>query len=67
MTATGTAKTTVWRWQERFLAEGAVETTLKPPPHQATHWTAQAMAKAAGLAVSTKQRIWKAHGLAPHR
>jgi hypothetical protein len=25
------------------------------------------MAKAAGLAVSTVQKIWKAHGLAPHR
>ena len=91
MAATGTAKTTVWRWQERFVEEGVdgllrdrtrppgkprvpddraakvVEMTLKPPPHQATHWTARAMAKTAGLAVSTVQRIWKAHGLAPHR
>jgi hypothetical protein len=25
------------------------------------------MAKAAGLAVATVQKIWKAHGLAPHR
>ncbi len=25
------------------------------------------MAKVAGLAVSTVQKIWKAHGLAPHR
>jgi hypothetical protein len=25
------------------------------------------MAKAAGLAVSTVQKIWKAHGFAPHR
>jgi transposase len=91
MAATGTAKTTVWRWQERFMAEGVdgvlrdktrppgkppvpderagnvVEMTLKPPPHEATHWTARAMAKAVGLAVSTVQGIWKAHGLAPHR
>jgi hypothetical protein len=41
--------------------------TLKPPPHEATHRTGRAMAKAAGLAVSTVQRIWKAHDLAPHR
>jgi len=91
MAATGTAKTTVWRWQERFVAEGVdgllrdktrppgkapvpakqvaelVRLTLAPPPHEATHWTAQAMAKVVGLAVSTVQNIWKAHGLAPHR
>ena len=41
--------------------------TRDPPPHEATHWTARAMAKAAGLAVATVQKIWKAHGLAPHR
>ena len=47
--------------------EEVVALTLKPPPHQATHWTAQAMAKACGLAVSTVQKIWRDHGLAPHR
>ena len=41
--------------------------TRDPPPHEATHWTARAMAKAVGLAVATVQKIWKAHGLAPHR
>ena len=44
-----------------------VRRTLAPPPHEATHWTARAMAAACGLAVSTVQTIWKAHGLAPHR
>jgi transposase len=44
-----------------------VRRTHEPPPHEATHWTARAMAKAAGLAVATVQKIWKAHGLAPHR
>ncbi|GMG85557.1 hypothetical protein LNKW23_47800 [Paralimibaculum aggregatum] len=44
-----------------------VRLTQAPPPHEATHWTARAMAKATGLAVSTVQKIWKAHGLAPHR
>jgi transposase len=91
MAETGTSKTTVWRWQARFMEEGVegllrdktrppgkppvaedktstvVAMTLKPPPHEATHWTARAMAKVAGLAVSTVQKIWKAHGLAPHR
>ena len=47
--------------------EQVVALTLKTPPHEATHWTAQAMARAAGLAVSTVQKIWRDHGLAPHR
>lgn len=47
--------------------EEVVRRTLAPPPHEATHWTARAMAEACGLAVSTVQNIWKAHGLAPHR
>ena len=37
------------------------------PPPDATHWTLRAMAKAVGLAASTVQGIWQAHGLAPHR
>ena len=44
-----------------------VEKTLHETPPEATHWTAQAMAKAMGLAASTVQKIWRAHGLAPHR
>ncbi|MEM9431920.1 MAG: IS630 family transposase, partial [Pseudomonadota bacterium] len=37
------------------------------PPHEATPWTARAMAKTTGRAVSTVQKIWNAHGLAPRR
>ena len=47
--------------------EEIVALTLKPPPHEATHWTLRAMAKVSGVAASTVQTIWKAHGLAPHR
>ncbi len=50
---------------ERVAA--VVRLTLTPPPHQATHWTVRAIAKTVGMAVSTVQDIWKAHGLAPHR
>ena len=91
MRRTGKSKTCVWRWQERFAAEGVdgllrdktrpprvpplgqevidqvVALTATEPPHQATHWTGAAMAKAAGVSVSSVQRIWRAHGLAPHR
>lgn len=39
----------------------------EPPPRAATHWTARAMAGTVGLAVSTVQKLWKSHGLSPHR
>jgi hypothetical protein len=39
---------------------------LEPPLGEATHWTGAAMAKAAGVSVSSVQRIWRAHGLQPH-
>jgi transposase len=42
-------------------------TTSSDPPGEATHWTATAMAKAVGISVSSVQRIWRAHGLQPHR
>ncbi len=41
--------------------------TQEPPPHEATHWTARAMASAKEMGVVTVQRIWAAHGLTPHR
>jgi len=44
-----------------------VALTCADPPHQATHWTGRAMAKAAGLSLRTVQRIWAAHQLQPHR
>jgi transposase len=37
------------------------------PPGETTHWTLRLMAKTVGIGVSTVQRIWKAHGLQPHR
>jgi transposase len=44
-----------------------VELTQGPPPGETTHWTSPAMAKAAGLSASSVQRIWRSHGLQPHR
>jgi transposase len=49
------------------VAERIVALTLKDPPTEATHWTGAMMAKAAGVSVSSVQRIWRAHGLQPHR
>ena len=47
--------------------ERVVALTLREPPGERTHWTGALMAKAAGLSVSSVQRIWRAHGLQPHR
>jgi transposase len=49
------------------VAERIVALTMEPPPGEATHWTGAAMAKAVGVSVSSVQRIWRAHGLEPHR
>jgi transposase len=91
MRRTGKAKTVIWRWQQRFGAEGTaglwrdktrpsripplapeiaervVALTVTGPPPGATHWTGSAMAKAVGISISSVQRIWRAHGLQPHR
>jgi len=48
------------------VAERVVALTLAGPPPAASHWTGAAMAKAAGISVSSVQRIWRAHGLRPH-
>ncbi len=45
----------------------AVALTLEEPPGEVTHWTAPAMAEATGISVSSVQRIWRKHGLQPHR
>src|SRR5215468_10784694 len=42
--------------------EHTVVLTLAEPPGEATHWTAAMMAQAAGVSVSSVQRIWRAHG-----
>ena len=48
------------------VAERVVAMILAGPPPAASHWTGAAMAKAAGISVSSVQRIWRAHGLRPH-
>lgn len=44
-----------------------VEATLHSTPPDATHWSTRSMAKAQGVCRTTIARIWKAHGLQPHR
>jgi transposase len=49
------------------VVERVVALTLTNPPTETTHWTGAMMAKATGISVSAVQRIWRAHGLQPHR
>jgi transposase len=49
------------------IAKRVVALTLSGPPASASHWTGSAMAKAADISISSVQRIWRAHGLQPHR
>ena len=44
-----------------------LDLTLSGPPGEVTHWTRRMMAKACGVSLRSVQRIWAAHGLAPHR
>ncbi len=49
------------------VADRIVTLTLSDPPGERTHWTGRLMAKVAGVGLTSVQRIWRAHGLAPHR
>lgn len=49
------------------VADKVVSLTLEDPSGETTHWTADAMAHAAGVSASAVRRIWKTHGLEPHR
>ncbi len=44
-----------------------IERTLQTAPPSGTHWSTRLMAKATGHHHSTIARLWRAHGLKPHR
>jgi transposase len=48
------------------VQEIVAKTTRETPPH-ATHWSTRSMARATGVSEATVRRIWRAHGLKPHR
>ena len=49
------------------VVERVVSRTLTIPPGEVTHWTTPAMAAECGISVSSVQRIWRKHGLQPHK
>jgi len=44
-----------------------VAMTTQQKPVNATHWSTRSMAAAAGVSEASVRRIWRAHGLKPHR
>ncbi len=49
------------------VVERVVALTLTDPPVEATHWTASMMAAVVRISESAIRRIWRSHGLQPHR
>lgn len=47
--------------------ERVVRVTLEEKPEAATHWSTRSLAAHLGLSASSVARIWRAHGLKPHR
>src|SRR5439155_19630356 len=47
--------------------KAVVEARLHTSPPGATHWSVRTMAKVQGLGHTTVHRIWRQHGLQPHR
>jgi transposase len=44
-----------------------VKRTTQTTPPDATHWSTRSMARAAGTSEATVRRVWRDHGLRPHR
>jgi transposase len=47
--------------------QAVVEATLTTRPTAGTHWSSRTLAKAQGLSDGTIRKIWRQHGLQPHR
>jgi len=44
-----------------------IEKTTQSKPANATHWSRSTMARVVGISESSVGRIWRSHGLKPHR
>jgi transposase len=52
---------------DRDLVAEVIRMTLEDKPAQATHWSTRSLAAVLGVSDSSVLRIWRAHGLKPHR
>ena len=48
-------------------AQAVVERTTQTVPANATDWSTRLMARAAAISATSVRRIWRSHGLKPHR
>ena len=44
-----------------------IRKTTQTTPRDATHWSTRTMAREVGISEASVRRIWRAHGLKPHR
>jgi len=49
------------------LRQRVVTLTTRQQPSNATHWSTRTMAAAVGISEASVRRVWRAHGLKPHR
>ena len=49
------------------LVRHVVNLTTRQKPPNATHWSTRSMAAAVGIREASVRRIWRSHGLKPHR
>src|SRR5213594_2767184 len=52
---------------DAHLIRRVVSLTTRHKPPNATHWSTRTMAAAAGISEASVRRIWRNHGLKPHR
>ena len=61
------ARPPVKQHHARARGRGHAPHTLEEKPPRGTHWSTRLMAECMGIHHSQVRRIWKAHGLKPHR
>jgi len=52
---------------EEAKVREVIDRTLQEKPLDATHWSTRSLAASVGVSPASVQRIWKVHGLKPHR
>jgi transposase len=50
-----------------FTVEQVIRKTTRTTPPNATHWSTRTMAREVSISEASVRRIWRAHGLKPHR
>lgn len=54
-------------WVVSAVSQELLRKTLEEVPDEATHWSTRRMAVAMGIGATTVRKVWRQHGLKPHR